>query len=180
MRTELAVPMMARRKLVGVIDMQSTRPNAYTEHDRALLRLIAGAGGRLHRQRAALLARGAAEPHAEGADRHLAGVFVDPGRGRTAEQNRTTVRGLIDYDAFNILLVDGERKLLRHRFSIRYDQRVDLDNVPLGKGHHRRSRGTARAGARAGYQPGPPLYRVAPGHPLGGGHPADDARPGRG
>ena len=25
-------------------------------------------------------------------------------------------------------------KLLRHRFSVRYDQRVDLDNIPLGKG----------------------------------------------
>ena len=30
-RTELAVPMMARGKLVGVIDLQSTRLNAYTE-----------------------------------------------------------------------------------------------------------------------------------------------------
>src|ERR1035438_3789894 len=40
-RTELAVPMMARGKLVGVIDLQSTRLNAYTEYDRALLRLIA-------------------------------------------------------------------------------------------------------------------------------------------
>ena len=40
-RTELAVPMMARGKLVGVIDVQSTRPNAYTEQDRTLLQLIA-------------------------------------------------------------------------------------------------------------------------------------------
>src|SRR6266481_81413 len=40
-RTELAVPMIARQKLVGVIDVQSTRLNAYTEYDRALLRLIA-------------------------------------------------------------------------------------------------------------------------------------------
>src|SRR5579871_1725205 len=40
-RTELAVPMTARGKLVGVIDLQSTRVNAYTEYDRALLRLIA-------------------------------------------------------------------------------------------------------------------------------------------
>ena len=29
-RTELAVPMTARGKLVGVIDLQSTRVNAYT------------------------------------------------------------------------------------------------------------------------------------------------------
>ena len=40
-RTELAVPMLARGKLVGVIDLQSTRVNAYSEYDRALLRLIA-------------------------------------------------------------------------------------------------------------------------------------------
>ena len=40
-RTELAVPMIARRKLVGVIDMQSTRPKATRSTDRALMRLIA-------------------------------------------------------------------------------------------------------------------------------------------
>jgi len=44
-RTELAVPMIARKRLVGVIDLQSTRVNAYTEYDRALLRLIAGRVG---------------------------------------------------------------------------------------------------------------------------------------
>ena len=38
-RTELAVPMTARGKLVGVIDLQSTRVDAYTEYDRALMRL---------------------------------------------------------------------------------------------------------------------------------------------
>src|SRR5215467_10991686 len=40
-RSELAVPMVARGKLVGVLDLQSTRLKAYTEHDRALLRLLA-------------------------------------------------------------------------------------------------------------------------------------------
>ncbi len=44
------------------------------------------------------------------------------------------MRALIDYDAFSILLVDAERKALRHRFSVRYDQRVEVDNVPLGSG----------------------------------------------
>ena len=48
-RTELAVPMTARGKLVGVIDLQSTRVNAYTEYDRALLRLIAARVGDRHR-----------------------------------------------------------------------------------------------------------------------------------
>ena len=40
-RSELAVPMVSRGKLVGVIDIQSTRLNAFTESDSSLLRLIA-------------------------------------------------------------------------------------------------------------------------------------------
>ncbi|MGH9630025.1 MAG: PP2C family protein-serine/threonine phosphatase, partial [Bryobacteraceae bacterium] len=44
------------------------------------------------------------------------------------------VKSLINYDAFSILLVEAEQRLLRHRFSERYDQRVALDNIPLGKG----------------------------------------------
>ena len=46
----------------------------------------------------------------------------------------STMRELIDYDAFSILVVDQEARALRHLFSIRYDQRVNIDNVPLGKG----------------------------------------------
>lgn len=39
-RSELAVPMIARGQLVGVIDLQSTRLKAYSEQDRSLIRLI--------------------------------------------------------------------------------------------------------------------------------------------
>ncbi|MGA2594942.1 MAG: GAF domain-containing SpoIIE family protein phosphatase, partial [Bryobacteraceae bacterium] len=133
-RTELAVPMIARRKLVGVIDVQSTRPNAYTEHDRALLRLIAARVAisidnarlywRVERQNRTLKALAAISQEFSSI------LDVD----ELLSKISSTVRGLIDYDAFNILLVDAERKLLRHRFSIRYDQRVNLDNIPLGKG----------------------------------------------
>ena len=34
----------------------------------------------------------------------------------------SSVRGLINYDAFSILLVDAAQQVLRHRFSIRFDQ----------------------------------------------------------
>src|SRR5260370_5962484 len=40
-QSELAVPMLARGKLVGVIDLQSTRLDVYREQDRSLLQLIA-------------------------------------------------------------------------------------------------------------------------------------------
>ncbi len=44
------------------------------------------------------------------------------------------MRELVSYDAFSILLIDSQAKALRHHFSIRYDERVKIDNVPLGKG----------------------------------------------
>ena len=40
-QSELAVPMMVRGKLVGVIDVQSTRLRAFSDQDRRLMRLIA-------------------------------------------------------------------------------------------------------------------------------------------
>ncbi len=133
-RTELAVPMLARGRLVGVIDVQSTRAGAYQEEDRSLLRLLASRvaaaidNARLYRR----------------ADRQYrtlktlrkisteisAILEIDQLLGTVA----TSVRSLMSYDAFSILLVDDEQKALRHRFSIRYDERVNIDNVPFGKG----------------------------------------------
>ena len=61
-RSELSVPMIARHRLVGVIDVQSTRTGAFKDYDRAMLRLIARARRGRHRQRAAIPARRAAVP----------------------------------------------------------------------------------------------------------------------
>jgi len=133
-RSELAVPMLARNMLVGVIDVQSTRDNAYTEYDRALLRLIASRVAssidnarlyrRVERQNRTLrtLARISHE---------FASILeLDELLNKIAE----TVRSLINYDAFSILLKDEQQKVLRHRVSVRHDRRVKIDNVPLGKG----------------------------------------------
>jgi sigma-B regulation protein RsbU (phosphoserine phosphatase) len=133
-RTELAVPMMARGKLVGVIDLESTRVNAYTEYDRALLRLI-GARVAIAIDNARLYRRVERQNRTLKTLAHISREFssildLNELLGTIA----STMRGLIDYDAFSILSVDREAKVLRHLFSIRYDQRVNTDNVPLGKG----------------------------------------------
>jgi len=133
-RTELAVPMTARGKLVGVIDLQSTRANAYTEYDSALLRLIA-ARVSIAIENARLYRRVERQNRTLKALTHISREFsailnLNELLGKIAE----TMRALINYDAFSILLVDHDARALRHRFSIRYDQRVDIDNIPLGKG----------------------------------------------
>ncbi len=133
-RSELAVPMLTRNLLVGVIDVQSTRENAYTEYDRALLRLIASRVAssidnarlyrRVDRQNRTLRALSRIS-------HEFASILdLDELLGKIAE----TVRSLINYDAFSILLVDEQHKVLRHRVSVRHDQRVKIDNVHLGKG----------------------------------------------
>ncbi|HLJ14429.1 MAG TPA: SpoIIE family protein phosphatase [Bryobacteraceae bacterium] len=133
-RSELAVPMEARGRLVGIIDVQSTRTNAYVEQDRALLRLIASRVGasidnarlywRVDRQNRTLRTLAALS-------QEFSSILVlDELLGKIAK----TIHSLINFDAFNILLLDSEKKVLRHRFSERYDERVSLDNIPLGKG----------------------------------------------
>ncbi|MEJ7605960.1 MAG: SpoIIE family protein phosphatase [Bryobacteraceae bacterium] len=44
------------------------------------------------------------------------------------------MKTFMNYDAFSILLIDADAKCLKHRFSERYDERVVLDYIPLGKG----------------------------------------------
>ena len=86
-RTELAVPMTARGRLVGVIDLQSTRVNAYSEYDRALLRLIA-ARVAVAIDNARLYHRvEPAEPYDENARQHFARIFVDSRFERAAAED---------------------------------------------------------------------------------------------
>jgi sigma-B regulation protein RsbU (phosphoserine phosphatase) len=133
-RSELSVPMIARNRLVGVIDVQSTRTGAFGDYDRAMLRLIAG-------RIAAAIDNAQLYRRAERQYRTIRTLSkisqefssildIDELFAKIA----ASVRGLINYDAFSILLVDQEQRSLRHRFSIRYDERVDIDNIPLGKG----------------------------------------------
>ncbi|HUA57563.1 MAG TPA: SpoIIE family protein phosphatase [Verrucomicrobiae bacterium] len=133
-RTELAVPMTARGKLVGVIDLQSTRLNAYSEYDRALLRLIA-ARVSIAIDNARLYLRAERQNRTLKTLANISREFSSIlDLNELLSKIASTMRGLINYDAFSILAVDNDAKALRHLFSIRYDQRVSIDNVPFGKG----------------------------------------------
>ncbi|MDE3166132.1 MAG: GAF domain-containing protein, partial [Acidobacteriota bacterium] len=124
-RTELAVPMTARGRLVGVIDLQSTRVNAWGEYDRALMRLIAARVGvaidnarlyrRVERQNRTLKTL-------SNISREFSSILD---LNELLSKIASTMHELISYDAFSILSVDHHAKALRHLFSIRYDQRVN-------------------------------------------------------
>jgi len=119
---------------VGVLDLQSTRLKAFSEQDRSLIRLIAARVAasienarlyrRVDRQNRTL------KTLANLSQEFSSILDLDELLSKIAP----TIHALVAFDAFSILLVDTVRQLLRRRFSERYDQRVDLDNIPFGKG----------------------------------------------
>ena len=133
-RSELAVPMVLHGKLVGVIDLQSTTPDAFTPQDRALLQLIASRVGaaienaRLYRrvERQNRIQRTLALLGQEFSSILQLDALLD----RIAK----SVKKLINYDAFMILLVDEQEKVLRSRFSLRYDERTQAESLSLARG----------------------------------------------
>jgi sigma-B regulation protein RsbU (phosphoserine phosphatase) len=133
-RSELSVPMVARNKLVGVIDIQSTKLNAFTEHDSSVLQLLAARvvssidNARLYKR--VVQQNRISRTLAQLSHEFSSILQLDELLTKIAK----AVKSLINYDAFSILLIDVEQQCLRHRFSERYDQRVALDNIPLGKG----------------------------------------------
>lgn len=133
-RAELATPMLIRGKLVGVIDLQATRINAFSEQDRALLSLIASRVG-IAIDNARLYRRVERQNRLMRVLAHVSQEFssileIDELLTKIA----VTVRALINFDAFSIFLIDEERRLLRCRFSQRYDQKTTISNLEFGNG----------------------------------------------
>jgi sigma-B regulation protein RsbU (phosphoserine phosphatase) len=133
-RSELSVPMIARQRLVGVIDVQSVRVDSFKDYDRTMLSLIAGRVAAAI-DNAQLYRRAERQYRTIRTLQRISNEFssildIDELLSKIA----SSVHGLIAYDAFSVLLVDEEQQVLRHRFSNRLDQRVVLDNIPMGKG----------------------------------------------
>jgi sigma-B regulation protein RsbU (phosphoserine phosphatase) len=133
-RSELAVPLMARGKLVGVIDLQSPALNAFGEYERKLLELIAS--------RFSLAIDGARAHHATMKRNRTLQTLSDIAQEfshilhleELLKKISSQVRVLIPYDAFSIFLMDEKAEMLEHYFGVRFDERMQLRSMPVGKG----------------------------------------------
>ncbi|MCC7157525.1 MAG: GAF domain-containing protein [Bryobacterales bacterium] len=133
-RSELAVPMITRGKLVGVLDLQSTARAAFNEQDRALLQLIAARIATAI-ENARLYRRVEQSNRTQRTLTHLAHEFssildVDALLDKIAK----SIHGLINYDAFTIMLIDETRSVMKSRFSQRYDEKLPVATWPLDRG----------------------------------------------
>jgi sigma-B regulation protein RsbU (phosphoserine phosphatase) len=134
-RSELAVPLIIKNRVIGVIDIESLQPDHFTEEHKQLLTLIASRvavgieNARLYtrttRQARTLLLLNEIA-------RELTSILnLDQLLKRIAE----LLSRLIDYQMFSILLLDVSGEKLQHRFSLRFQENIQLKHdVPLGKG----------------------------------------------
>ena len=133
-RSELAVPMLVRNRLVGVIDLQSTARDAFSAQDRALLQLIASRVGSAI-DNARLYRRVERQNKTQRTLVRMAQEFssilnVEALLDKIAK----SIRRLISYDGFMVMLADEERQELKSLFSLRYDQRTRQASLPMSQG----------------------------------------------
>jgi sigma-B regulation protein RsbU (phosphoserine phosphatase) len=133
-RSELAVPMVLQQKLVGVIDLQSTIPDAFTQQDRALLQLIASRvaaaveNARLYRR----IERQNRTQRTLAAMAQEFSSILD--LDQLLEKVALSIKRLINYDAFMVMVVDQAAGVLRTVHSRRFDETQPRASLPLGQG----------------------------------------------
>src|SRR3984957_4894630 len=134
-RSELAVPLIVKNRVIGVMDLEANEPGYFTEEHSRLLTLVASriAGGI---ENAQLYTRTTRQARTltllNEIARELSSILnVDELFNRVAE----LLRKLIDYQMFSILLLDAAGEKLQHRFSLRFNENIHLKHeVPLGRG----------------------------------------------
>lgn len=133
-RSELAVPMVLHQKLVGVIDLQSTVPHAFTEQDRALLQLIASRVAAAV-ENARLYRRIERQSRTQRTLAAMAQEFSSILKlDQLLEKIALSIKRLINYDAFMVLVIDEPAGVLRNLYSQRFDRTAASASLPLGQG----------------------------------------------
>ena len=134
-RSELAVPLITKNRCMGVLDIQSSRLNFFTEYHRRILTLLASRiasaieNARLYRS-TSRQARNLALLNDIG--REVSSILqLDALLRKVAD----LVKRVIDYQFFFILLLDEKTQELRHYHSVKYGREVpDKTRMPLGVG----------------------------------------------
>ena len=134
-RSELAVPLIIKNRVIGVIDIEAPQPGYFTAQHQRLLSLIASRiaigieNARLY-TRVSRQARTLAVLNE--VSRDLTSIL---NLDKLLERVGELLRRLIDYQMFSVLLLDESGQKLVHRFSIRFREEIKLKHdIPMGKG----------------------------------------------
>jgi len=134
-RSELAIPLVIKNKVIGVLDLQAETPAFFTHEHQRLLELVASRMAvavenarlytRVSRQAQTLVVLNEIS-------REITSI-LDP--DDLLERIGQLLKRVVDFHMFTILLWNPVTQLFEHRFSSRYGERVTRDRtVALGVG----------------------------------------------
>lgn len=133
--SELAVPLIIKNKVIGIIDIQSESPAFFTHEHQRLLELVAS--------RMAVAVENARLYTRVSRQAQTLTVLHEISREITSildlddllERIGQLLKRVIDFQMFTILLWNERTEQFEHRFSTRYGERIARErNVPLGLG----------------------------------------------
>jgi len=134
-RSELAVPLVVKNKVIGVLDLQSETPAYFTHENQRLLELVAS--------RMAVAVENARLYTRVSRQAQTLAVLNDISREITSildpddllERIGQLLKRVIDFHMFTILLWNDSTQLFEHRFSSRFGERVTRERtIALGEG----------------------------------------------
>jgi phosphoserine phosphatase RsbU/P len=135
MRSELAVPLIVKDRVIGVIDLESPWPDFFTERHQNLLEILAGRmaiaieNARLYRR---TLRQARTLQLLNEISREMSSVLV---LNDLLRRIGTLTKRLIDYQRFGILLADERTRTFNTVISIKQDERMpEKTTVPFGQG----------------------------------------------
>jgi len=134
-RSELAVPLITKNRLIGVLDLETPWPDFFTEQHQSLLELLAGRiamaieNARLYRRS---VRQAKTLQLLSGISRELSSELVLTNLLRKVG---SLTKRLIDYHRFSILLADEQTQTYNAVISLREDERLpDKCSVAFGEG----------------------------------------------
>jgi phosphoserine phosphatase RsbU/P len=133
--SELAVPLIVKNRVIGVIDIQSEYPSFFTEEHQRLLELTASRMA-IAVENARLYTRVSRQAQTltvlNEISRELTSILdLDDLLERIGE----LLKRVVDFQMFTILLWNDRTQRLEHRFSSRFGERIEREhNVQLGEG----------------------------------------------
>ncbi|MGH6631481.1 MAG: GAF domain-containing protein, partial [Burkholderiales bacterium] len=134
-RSELAVPLVAKNRLIGVVDLEAPWPEFFTEQHQNLLELLAGRiaiaieNARLYRRS---VRQSKTLQLLNEISRELSSVLV---LNELLRKIGTLTKRLIDYHRFSIMLLDEQAQTFNAVISLRQDERMpDKCSVQAGHG----------------------------------------------
>jgi phosphoserine phosphatase RsbU/P len=134
-RSELAVPLIVKNRLIGVIDIQSEQPNYFSPEHLHLLQLTASRVGQAI-ENARLYTRVARQAQTlevlNEISRELTSILdVEALLERVGQ----LLRRIIDFQMFSVWLVNERDQVLENRFAIRFGERFyPQETIPLDRG----------------------------------------------